>query len=45
MHVQRTVQAATGYWLTPEISLVGEFAPVSRLPADARGTAGRALTS
>lgn len=45
MHVQRTVQAATGYWLTPEISFVGGFAPVSRLPADARGPDYRAVTS
>lgn len=35
MHVQQCVQAATGYWLTPEISFVGEFGPVTRLPADA----------
>ena len=31
MHAQKTVQAATGYWLTPEISFVGDFAPVTRI--------------
>lgn len=36
MHAQRVVSAQTGYWLTPEIGFVGEFAPVKRLPADAR---------
>ncbi|MES1923686.1 UDP-N-acetylmuramate dehydrogenase [Salinisphaera sp. T31B1] len=34
MHVQQRVQRETGYWLTPEISFVGEFAPVTRLPTD-----------
>ncbi|RJS94052.1 UDP-N-acetylmuramate dehydrogenase [Salinisphaera sp. Q1T1-3] len=33
MHVQRTVSATTGYWLEPEISFVGGFAPVKRVPA------------
>lgn len=33
MHVQQTVQAHTGYWLTPEISLVGNFAPIKRIRA------------
>lgn len=45
MHAQRSVQAATGYWLTPEISLVGAFAPVKRLPATARGVDERAVSS
>ncbi|GAB3671223.1 UDP-N-acetylmuramate dehydrogenase [Salinisphaera aquimarina] len=36
MHAQQCVQARTGYWLTPEISFIGEFAPVTRLPADVR---------
>ena len=36
MHTQQRVQAQTGYWLTPEISFVGEFGPVTRLAADAR---------
>ena len=31
------VEAETGYWLTPEISFVGAFAPVTRLPPNARG--------
>lgn len=31
MHIQKTVEAATGYWLTPEISFVGDFGPVSRI--------------
>jgi len=31
MHAQKTVEAATGYWLTPEISFVGDFAPVTRI--------------
>jgi len=34
MHAQKRVQAETGYWLTPEISFVGEFGPVSRLADD-----------
>ncbi|MES1941503.1 UDP-N-acetylenolpyruvoylglucosamine reductase [Salinisphaera sp. T5B8] len=45
MHAQRCVQAETGYWLTPEISFVGEFAPVTRLPANARATAAQPATS
>jgi UDP-N-acetylmuramate dehydrogenase len=36
MHAQRCVQAQTGYWLTPEIAFVGEFAPVKRIAGDAR---------
>lgn len=38
MHAQQVVSARTGHWLTPEIGFVGEFAPVTRLPADARAT-------
>jgi len=38
MHAQRCVEARTGYWLTPEISFIGEFAPVKRIPADTRET-------
>ncbi len=34
MHIQRTVQRRTGYWLTPEISFIGEFAPVRRIVGD-----------
>lgn len=34
MHAQKTVHAQTGYWLTPEISFVGEFAPVKRIKAE-----------
>lgn len=37
MHVQKTVEAATGYWLTPEISFVGDFAPVKRIRQSAAG--------
>lgn len=33
MYVQKVVQSHTGYWLTPEIGFVGEFAPVRRLQA------------
>lgn len=33
MHVQKTVLARTGHWLTPEIGFVGKFAPVRRLRA------------
>jgi UDP-N-acetylmuramate dehydrogenase len=33
MHAQKTVQARTGHWLTPEIGFVGEFTPVRRLRA------------
>jgi len=33
MHAQKIVQAHTGYWLTPEISFIGEFAPVKRIKA------------
>lgn len=36
MHAQRCVEARTGYWLTPEISFIGEFTPVKRIPADPR---------
>ncbi|MES1949019.1 UDP-N-acetylenolpyruvoylglucosamine reductase [Salinisphaera sp. C84B14] len=45
MHAQRCVQADTGYWLTPEISFVGEFGPVTRLPADARASTPRPALS
>ena len=45
MHAQRCVQAETGYWLTPEISFVGEFAPVTRLAADARASTAQPATS
>jgi UDP-N-acetylmuramate dehydrogenase len=31
MHTQQVVQKATGYWLTPEISFIGAFAPVRRI--------------
>ncbi len=31
MHAQRCVQAQTGYWLTPEVAFIGEFAPVKRI--------------
>lgn len=37
MHAQKTVQARTGHWLTPEIRFVGEFAPVRRLGAAGTG--------
>ncbi|HET7313708.1 UDP-N-acetylmuramate dehydrogenase [Salinisphaera sp.] len=37
MHTQKTVEAATGYWLTPEISFVGDFAPVKRVRQTAAG--------
>lgn len=40
MHAQQTVNRETGYWLTPEIMFVGEFAPVKRIAA---GTVARAL--
>lgn len=39
MHAQKTVERATGHWLTPEISFVGAFAPVKRIPADTRAVA------
>lgn len=35
MHAQQTVQRETGYWLTPEIQLVGAFAPVKRIATSA----------
>lgn len=38
MHAQRVVQAETGYWLTPEISFIGSFGPVTRMPAGGRGS-------
>ncbi|WP_423821666.1 UDP-N-acetylmuramate dehydrogenase [Salinisphaera sp. SPP-AMP-43] len=31
MYAQKAVEAATGYWLTPEISFVGDFGPVARI--------------
>jgi len=31
MHIQKTVEQQTGYWLEPEISFVGEFGPVRKL--------------
>ena len=31
MHIQKVVEQQTGYWLEPEISFVGEFAPVRKL--------------
>lgn len=31
MHTQQVVQRETGYWLEPEISFVGAFAPVRKL--------------
>ncbi len=37
MHIQKTVEKETGYWLEPEISFVGEFAPVRRLKTPAAG--------
>lgn len=39
MHAQQTVYRDTGYWLEPEIMLVGAFAPVKRI---ARGTVANA---
>ena len=33
MHVQKRVEATTGYWLEPEISFVGGFAPIKRIAA------------
>lgn len=39
MHAQKTVEHATGHWLTPEISFIGQFAPVKRLAADTRASA------
>ena len=39
MHVQRTVHAETGYWLTPEISFIGEFGPVRRIAPETRAAA------
>ncbi|WP_111747420.1 UDP-N-acetylmuramate dehydrogenase [Salinisphaera orenii] len=35
MHIQQTVYSHTGYWLEPEISLVGSFAPVKRIDPNA----------
>ncbi|MDA3942764.1 MAG: UDP-N-acetylmuramate dehydrogenase [Bacteroidetes bacterium] len=37
MHAQKAVEAATGYWLTPEISFVGDFGPVTRIQTEATG--------
>src|SRR5699024_1130426 len=31
MYIQQSVQEKTGYWLTPEISFVGAFAPIRRI--------------
>lgn len=31
MHIQKTVYQRTSYWLEPEISFIGEFAPVRKL--------------
>jgi len=32
-HIQHTVEQQTGYRLTPEISFIGEFAPIEPIPA------------
>lgn len=34
MHIQQTVYRETDYWLTPEIGLVGSFAPVKRITTE-----------
>ncbi|HLQ86288.1 MAG TPA: UDP-N-acetylmuramate dehydrogenase, partial [Salinisphaeraceae bacterium] len=40
MHAQHTVERETGYCLTPEITFVGEFAPVTCIPAGTIASAG-----
>ena len=37
MYAQKQVEAATGYWLEPEISFVGGFAPIKRIAPAATG--------